>query len=149
MADEQKPIDPKIFLEPEPTERQKVLYDAFIKEFALDFNPIQATCRVGFNLEFCEEQAKRLMSAPYVQRAIAKMKTEKAPENEADEISRDKTRIVAALRGALECGDPKVAVAASKVLAGIRGIDQAPDRSGDELERVVDFFKKIATNTPD
>lgn len=133
----------------EPTATEKALWDVFVTEYCKDFNPIQAACRTGFNLTFAIEYSQIFMSKPYVQRAIMAYKTSLPPEDDQDETARDKTRIVNALRRAIDSEDLRASVAAAKTLAGIRGLDQAPDRTGDELDKVVEAFKKIAQAAPD
>ncbi len=145
MAEE---TDLRINFERAPTAVEKALWDSFVTEYCKDFHQTNAAVRVGFNLTFAIEYAKIFMAQPYVQRKIAEYKSAAAPEDEADEILRDKTRIVNTLRMAMESGDTKAAVTAAKVLAGIRGLDQAPDRSGEELRNLVDAFKEVAKVVP-
>jgi hypothetical protein len=140
--------DPFSFREPQPTEARKAVYDQFVAEYVKDFNPIAACVRIGFNAVFAKEWSPSLMGQPYVQRKIMEYKTTPTiDEKDALEIARK--RIESTFLLAMECGDPKVMVAAAKNYAEMKGLMQAPDRSGEALEKLVDHFKETAKHLPD
>jgi hypothetical protein len=141
-------IDPFMFREPQPTEARKAVYDQFVKEYVKDFNPVAACIRIGFNSTFAKEYSPTIMGQPYVQRKIMEYKnTPAVPEKDALDVARN--RIQAKLLELMECGDPKVMAAATKTYAEMNGLMQAPDRSGEALEKLVDHFKETAKHLPD
>lgn len=141
-------IDPRIYLDPAPSEAQKALWDQFVAEYVKDFNALAACMRVGFNLVYAEQYAKLFLSYPYVQRKIMEYKNTPAlPEKDALEVARK--RIEAKLVELMECGDPKTMATATKTYAEMKGLMVAPDRSGEALEKLVDHFKKTAIVLPD
>lgn len=145
MADEK---DPRSLFAPEPTERQKALWDLFVAEYVKDWIGVQAAMRVGFNLTYAKEFAPIFLSEPYVQRKIMEFKTTPL-EDEAGRRERMRAEIEAKLRANMNCGDPKVEVAAATKLGEMNGLMDSPDRSGEELNTLVDAFQKIAKVLPD
>lgn len=141
-------IDPLAFMEPVPTERQKALWDWFVKEYVKDFNPVAACSRVGFNITFALEYAKVFMTTPYIHRKIMEYKTTPAPE-EKDALEIARKRIESKLVELMECGDAKVMATATKTYAEMKGLMVAPDRSGEALEKLVDHFQSVAKVLPD
>lgn len=133
--------------EPEPSKEQKVLWDAFIAEYAKDWNPLQAACRVGFNLHFAQEYARVFLSQPYVQRKIQTLKREIDPELE--DLDKVRKFIKGNLLELAQNGDPKTRNAALRNLMVLEGFDQAPDRSGEALKDLVDHFKSVTKELPD
>jgi hypothetical protein len=134
--------------EPEPNDQEKALLDKFVIEYLKDFDPYQACLRIGFMPAFAAEYCKLYMAKPYVQRQIADHKSKPANTTE-DVIERDKQLILNTLRLTLQHGPLQSRTAAAKILAGIHGIDQAPDRTGDELAKLVDTFRDIAKHLPE
>jgi len=135
------------FLDHEPTPQQKALWDKFIVEYMKDFNPLEACLRIGFNLTFAQEYSRIFMGQPYVQQKIMERKLE--PIDEKGHIDKVKSLIEATLMECMQNGQPATRVVAAKTLAGIHGLDQAPDRSNEELEKLVNVFKEIAKSVPD
>jgi len=140
--------DPRQNFAPEPSAQQKALWDRFVQEYVLDWQPVTAAIRCGFNVTFANEYAPIFLGEPYVQRKIAEYRT-KPREDDATRRDSVKAKIEAALEAALACGDPKVTVAAAAKLGEMHGLMQAPDRSGEVLGQVVDKFKKLAAVLPD
>jgi hypothetical protein len=145
MADN---IDPNMFLEPAPTEGQKALWDRFVAEYVKDFNPMAAALRVGFNSLFAQEYLKTLMAQPYVQRKIDAYKSQPI-EDDKDRVATLRKRVEATFMQAMECGDPKVMVAAASKLGEMHGFMEAPDKSGEDLKDLVNAFKEVAKVVPD
>jgi hypothetical protein len=119
-------FDPNSFLEPKPTPGELALWDRFVAEYVKDFRPIAACIRVGFNATFAEAHAP-----------------------DKDRIAAMRKRVESTFLAAMECGDPKVAVAAAAKLGEMHGFMEAPDKSGEELKEVVNFFKDVAKALPD
>lgn len=140
-------IDPKLFEEPTPSEAQKALWDRFVLEYVKDFNPIAANIRLGFNAIYAKEYAAVFMSTPYIAREILKAKS--TPVNEVDRLTSLKAQVESALVQAMNCGDPKISVLAATRIGEMHGFMQAPDKSGEELGKLVDAFKEIAKAVPD
>lgn len=140
--------DARQYFAPEPSATEKALRDRFVEEYVKDWHPINAAIRTGFNITFANEYAPIFLGEPYVQRKIIEYKN-KPREDDADRKESVKAKIEAALEAALACGDPKVSVAAAAKLGEMHGLMQAPDRSGEVLNQVVDKFKKLATVLPD
>lgn len=141
-------IDPRSFMEPQPTESQKALWDQFVAEYVKDWNPIASCMRIGFNIIYAKEYGGVFLGKPYVQRKIMEFKNSPAvPEKDALDIAR--ARIEAKLIELMECGDAKVMATATKTYAEMKGLMQAPDRSGEALEALVDHFKETAKVLPD
>ena len=135
------------YFDPEPTEQEKLLWDRFVEEYVKDYNPVEACIRVGFNLNFAVEYAKVFMTKPYVQKAI--MAHKQAPVEEQDHLAKVKAMIESTLMECMQNGQPSTRVIAAKTLASIHGIDQSPNRAGEELDKLVDAFKKVAKNLPE
>lgn len=76
------------------TPREIQLRDRFAKEYLLDYDPIGAAVRVGYNRGIAKEYAQRFMEEPYVERKIKQL--ESAPETEEEE-SVVRKRIIAGL----------------------------------------------------
>ena len=143
------PLDPRLFQEPVPTPSEKALWDQFLDEYMKDFNPFDACLRVGFSELFAIEYSKNLMAKPYIKQEIMRRKSEVGAEKDEDKIARHKALIEATLLETMQNGQPATRVAAAKTLAGIHGLDQAPDRSGDAISNLVDELKTVATLLPD
>lgn len=141
--------DPSQFLEPQPTEQQKALWDKFVYEYVKDFHPIAAAIRVGFNMNYAQEYSRLFMGYPYIQRKIMEYKSKPPETDDPDKLAKIRQRIESVLIGAMECGDPKVQVAAAAKLGEMHGLMEAPDKSGDELNKLVNAFKDIAKAVPD
>ena len=131
----------------EPTEQEKALMDLFVSEYIKDYDAYSACIRVGFQPAFAREYCGRLMDKPYVLRAITAHKNAPAEKGEAV-IDRDRKLIESTLREAMQKGPFQTRVAAAKTLAGVHGIDQAPDRTAEEAGRLVQLFKDIAREVP-
>lgn len=140
--------DPGTFLEPQPSESQKALLDKFVAEYVKDFNAIAANIRVGFNAIYAKEYANVFLGKPYVQRKIMEFKSAPQPD-EASRIAQLKQRVESVYIMAMESGDLKAAVTAATKLGEMHGFMEAPDKSGEELSKVVDFFKEVAKAVPD
>jgi hypothetical protein len=141
-------FDPNSFLEPKPTPGELALWDRFVAEYVKDFRPIAACIRVGFNATFAEAHAPVLLGKPYIQRKILEYKSTPV-EDDKDRIAAMRKRVESTFLAAMECGDPKVAVAAAAKLGEMHGFMEAPDKSGEELKEVVNFFKDVAKALPD
>lgn len=135
------------YMDPQPTEQERALWDKFVEEYTKDYNPVEAAQRLGFNLTFAVEYSKVFLSKPYVQQLL--MEHKRTPINEKDHVEKIKAMIEATLVECMQNGQPATRVVAAKTLAGIHGIDQAPDRSGEELQKLVDTFKAVAKHLPD
>jgi hypothetical protein len=61
-------------MEPEPTARDKALYDLFAEEFLVDGDPIMAAYRCGFMDGFAKEWGERLFRKAYVQKRIKQLR---------------------------------------------------------------------------
>lgn len=140
------PFDPKLF-DPEPSAQEKALLDLFVTEYMKDFHEYDACIRVGFQAVYALEYSKVFLNKTYVQRAIAERKREAVATNQS-EIESDTTLIKATLREAMHKGPFQSRAVAAKTLAGIHGIDQAPDRSAEEAVKLVQLFKDIAKELP-
>lgn len=55
------------------TEAQRALRDWFCQEYLVDFSPVNAAMRIGYNRAFAIEYATKLMEEPYVQRKIQEL----------------------------------------------------------------------------
>lgn len=138
--------DPTVLFEEQPTPAQKALYDKFVDEYVKDFNGVAAATRCGFNVVYAKLYAPIFLGKSYVQRKVMEAKHNPRATLNDQEI---KARVEAAYLAAIESGDPKAAVAAAKNLAAMRGVDVAPDKKGDELEKVVRAFRTLGQNLPD
>lgn len=135
------PID---FFVEELSDQAKAIRNQYVNEYMKDFNAFDACIRIGFQPSFAREYAQKWMSEPYVLQEIAKRKIT-APKTGDDLIVEDKALIEHTLRQAMQHGPYASRVGAAKTLAGIHGIDQAPDQSGKRISEMVDAFKAIAT----
>lgn len=146
LSDDEILKDPSRLFEPQPSPAQKALYDKFIEEYIKDFNGVAAAIRCGFHRSYAEQFAPIFLAKAYVQQKIMDAKHNPNTGLTDQEI---KARVEATYLAAIESGDPKAAVAAAKNLAAMRGVDVAPDRKGDELEKVVKAFKSLGQTLPD
>ena len=140
--------EPKYIYEPQPTEAQKALYDKFVDEYIKDFNGLQAAIRTGFNLTYAREYAPIFLGYPYVQRRIDELKSKpkEANVNHVDEV---RQLVESTYRMVIASGDPKAAVTAATKLAEMNGLMVPPDKSGEELDKLVNAFKEVAKAVPD
>lgn len=118
-------------MEPELSPREKALRDVFVKEYLVDYDPFQASLRVGFMRSFAEDYAKRLMSEPYVQRKITELQRTE-PADEKEQAKQDKLLTLNTLRQAAQNGPFASRVAAAAKLAAILGMD-APVKTSQEI----------------
>jgi hypothetical protein len=107
----------------ELTPREQALRDLFVSEYLVDYDPLLACIRVGFNRQYAEQYSKKFMEEPYVQRKLKEL-TYKVPEEEEDEESRDKRLVLTVLREAAQNGPFASRVAAASKLASILGLDK-------------------------
>lgn len=134
--------------DPPPSPQQMALWDKFVEEYVKDYQSVSAALRVGFSMAFAQEYGPLFLSKPYVQRKIMEHKSKPA-EPEEDRLARIKQRIESVYTRAMECGDPKIAVAAAAKLGEMYGLHEPADKSGEELSKLVDAFKEIAKNVPE
>jgi len=135
------------YMDPQPTEQERLLWDKFVEEYVKDYNPVEAAQRIGFNLTFAVEYSKLFLSKPYVQKLLMEHKMK--PIDEKGHTEKVKAMIEATLIECMQNGQSATRVVAAKTLASIHGLDQTPDRSGEELEKLVDTFKNVAKHLPD
>lgn len=83
-------------MEPEPTEKERALYDLFCHEFLVDRNHTRAAMRCGFQAGFAADYGKLLFQKSYVQRRLAAL--ERAKPNEQAEREFDAVNTRARLR---------------------------------------------------
>jgi len=143
------PLNPAMFFAPIPSPQEKALWDKFVEEYMKDFNALEACLRIGFDHVFAVEFSKTLLVKPYVQQEIMKRKLDLGDIKEEDLIARDRALILATLREGAQSGQMATRVAAAKVLAGMHGLDQAPDKTGDAVSRLVEDLKTVAKHLPD
>ena len=77
-------------MEPEPTERERALFDLFCQEYLVDRDYVKAASRCGFQAVFCSEYGKLLFQKSYVQRKLAALEHSRADpvrEKEWDAIN--------------------------------------------------------------
>lgn len=106
------------------TYREKALRDLFINEYLVDYDPVGAAIRVGYNRGIAKEYAVRFMDEAYVAREIAKR--EAAPSTEQDEESFKKMIIARLVREANYHGpgsSQAARVAALGKLAQLKGME--------------------------
>jgi hypothetical protein len=142
------PINPALFMAPEPTPSEKALYDKFVVEYVRDYNAVEACVRIGFEMVFAVEFAQRFLTKPYVIKAIADHKASVPTEDKKIE-EQDRSLVIAGLRELSQNGKGSQRVAALVALGKFRGMDIVPDKSGDALKEIADQFKDLAKNLPD
>lgn len=130
-----------------PTPTEKALWDRFVAEYVKDYDAFKACLRIGFLESFAQEYARTFLAKGYIQRAIANHKNN--PTQPADQLESDRALIMATLREACHHGPYQSRALAAKTLGGMHGIDKAPDRSGEQLEKLVDAFTNMAKVLPD
>lgn len=64
--------------EPEPTEREKALYDTFCHEYLVDRSATLAASRCGFQGQFAKEYGTVLFQKSYVQRRLADLQRQRS-----------------------------------------------------------------------
>lgn len=128
-----------------PTPQEIAVWDRFVAEYVRDYDALQACIRMGFQYAFAVEFSRVYMTKPYVLKAIADHKQ----NSSSIKLEDDRALIMATLREACHHGPYQTRVAAAKTLGGMHGIDQAPDRSGEQLEKLVGAFSNLAKSLPD
>jgi len=118
-------------MEPELTERERELRNLFVNEYLVDYNPVLAAQRCGFQVSFAKDYAIKFMNESYVQKRIEQVKH--TPVNPIAQDDYDKSRVRAILmKEALDItstGSARVSAAAK--LAVILGMD-APTKTINE-----------------
>lgn len=130
----------------QPTEDERVLYDAFVAEYMRDFNPVDACIRMGFQLSYALEYSKRFMTVAYVLNQIQARK-EHEPDAMLEQEQRDKALILNTLREAAAKADDKTRVAAVGKLMQIYGMDKRLGELG-EADDLIDAFREFARKVP-
>lgn len=107
--------------EPELTPREKAMRDAFVKEYLLDYDPVQAAIKLGFKTAIAETYAKRFMNEAYVLKRIAELEG-----RGTDALKAIRTGLVreANFRGAGASHSARVSALAQ--LSKIEGMEKAP-----------------------
>lgn len=110
-------------MEPELTERERALRDLFVNEYLVDYHPVLAAQRCGFQVSFAKDYAVKFMNEAYVQKRI---KALEHAEVEGDALDKyDKKRVRAILmKEALDptsTGSARVSAAAK--LVAVLGMD--------------------------
>lgn len=112
------------------SDREKALRDLFVAEYLIDYDPVSACQRCGFERQFAQEFAVKFMHEPYVQQKINLMKFQDMPEKDVLEF--DKKRIRSALMYEAHYRGPgsshAARVAALGKLASLTGME-APKKS--------------------
>lgn len=112
-------------MEPELTDREKLLRDIFVTEYIKDYNPEAAAIRCGFMKAFAVEYAKKFMQEAYVLKRIKAVELHQIEDEGAkDSGERDRLLVMASLRQiAYNPATPAAArVQALAKLAEIRGM---------------------------
>lgn len=130
-----------------PTPTEKALWDKFVAEYVKDYDAFKACLRLGFLESFAQEYARIFMSKGYIQRAITAHKNNPVPI--PDQLEADRALMLATLREACHHGPYQSRVLAVDRLGAMHGINKSPDRSGEQLEKLVDAFATMAKVLPD
>lgn len=116
-------------MEPELTEREKQLRNLFVDEYLVDYEPVAAAQRCGFQSSFAKDYAIKFMQESYVQKRIKEIEHAKIDESQTEQYN--KQRVIAVLikeaHNPFTSGSARVA-AASK-LASIYGMDKQPEKA--------------------
>ena len=80
-------------LEPELSPTEKSLRDLFVNEYLVDYSPISAAQRCGFQHAFAKDYAIKFMQEAYVQKQIKNVEQSKPAAGEDKEEEYDKRRI--------------------------------------------------------
>lgn len=108
--------------------RERALRDLFVKEYMLDFDPVTACMRCGFQSVMAAQYATRFMEEPYVQRRIAAEQMRIAAADDEEQQDMEKQRIIAGLLREAHYRGPgsshAARVAAFAKLASIKGLDK-------------------------
>lgn len=131
----------KELLAPELTEEEKALRDLFVLEYVKDFDPVNACLRLGLQLPYAEEWARRFMEESYVQQQISHV-TGYRRLSEEEVKAKDKELILTTLRMAMQAGPHASRVSAAKQMAIMHGFDRAEIEDG--TKALIDVFKDIA-----
>lgn len=78
------------------TPEERAVRDAFVKEYVLDQQPIDAAVRVGFHRAFAEQYVKQFFQEPYVLRKIREHEAKNDLDND-DFIQEQNSRIISNL----------------------------------------------------
>jgi hypothetical protein len=78
--------------EPEMGEREKALRNRFVDEYLVDYSPLNACRRLGFQNAFAKEWAEKFMTESYVQKRIREIQHAPVDEHDLEEFNR--TRII-------------------------------------------------------
>lgn len=136
-------LDPHLFEPAEIPSDRLALYDSFVAQYLIDFDPYAACLRVGFMQTFASQQALELMGTGYVQRKIAYLT--RLP-NDPDQEAKDRALVESALREAMQRGPYASRVAAAKAFGDLKGWNK-PDRqddAGNELVEALRSFGEVA-----
>lgn len=136
--------------DPEPTGPEKEMYDRFVTEYLVDYSPVEAALRLGFNHSYATHYGPAFMLKAYVAKQIAIRKiTPSQILTEDQRRSQELELIAQTYKENMQVGPRQVRVAAAKGLSQLRGFDQQPDKTADALENLVETFKKAAEVLPD
>jgi hypothetical protein len=138
--------DMKLFA-PALTPGETALREQFLQEYIKDFDDVAAAMRCGFMHAFAKEYGPKFLQEPYVQWRLAELKTA-TPLDEAKQAEADRQMILAGLRQTAQNGPYQTRVAAMKTMAGILGIDKAPEPIRDIAAELSDAFEKLADKLP-
>ncbi len=125
----------------ELTAEERALRDAFVEQFYVDFNTLNACLRLGMSLEVAQTFSVRFMTEPYVQKQLQKYQQEQNLSTEK-EVERDRALVINALRQAAQHGPYATRVTASAKLAELRGFTAG--EGDDPAQKLIDAFKVVA-----
>lgn len=123
-------------MEPELNQREKDLRNLFVNEYLVDYNPIEAAQRCGFQYAFAKDYAIKFLNESYVQRRIKELEHTKPPAPKQLE-EYNKERVIAGLmreaHNVMTTGSCRVA--ALSTLAKIYGMDKTPELKPDHTHK--------------
>lgn len=108
------------------TESEKVIRDLFVTNYLIDYDPVKAAIRCGYEVEFATVFAERFMCESYTLRLI--LERERAAKTEAEEkrVSRSDIELVmGTLRDVAVNGTYSARVRAANMLSLIYGLEDS------------------------
>lgn len=144
--------------EPELSEREKALRDAFVAQYVIDYDAVTAAIRLGFKSSIAATYAARFMEEPYVQRKI--VEHERGATGDIPTVIKSSLLREATYKGAGSSHSARVS--ALTQLSKIEGMDKSGGAQGganglvlnlsrddirklddDDLERMASILAKI------
>jgi hypothetical protein len=110
-------------MEPELTARERELRDLYVNEYLVDYDPVKAAQRCGFQQSFAKDYAVKFMQESYVQKRIEFMKHQKVDEKSIDEYDKQRVRAVLMKEAHDSSSTGSARVSAAAKLAVILGMD--------------------------